>query len=142
MRQHHKHIQSDWLMNPWFAHGCPIQDKHKHPWITSTLYINIPGYPTMAQPRQTETHQLLDDKAIRYISDLSTMHLAIPPPPVRNPEKGFGMRREKTQEKMIRAESVQSTSTNSSSEESSKMSFRRSILSGELYLGSFCYTGL
>ncbi|KAJ5412890.1 hypothetical protein N7465_005195 [Penicillium sp. CMV-2018d] len=54
------------------------------------------------------------------------MHLAIPPPPVRNPEKGF-----KTRPKKTRTESVSTNETEfvqTSSEGSSKRSFRRSII--------------
>lgn len=61
------------------------------------------------------------------------MHLAIPPPPVRNPEKGF-----KTRPKKTRTESVSTTETESvqtSSERSPKRSFRRSIINGNSYMG-------
>ncbi|KAJ5607456.1 hypothetical protein N7537_004075 [Penicillium hordei] len=54
------------------------------------------------------------------------MHLAIPPPPIRNSEKGF-----KTRPKNTRTESVSTNETESvqaSSEGSSKRSFRRSLI--------------
>ncbi|KAJ5932264.1 hypothetical protein N7516_006753 [Penicillium verrucosum] len=54
------------------------------------------------------------------------MHLAIPPSPVRNPEKGF-----KTCPKKTRTESVstnESESIQTPSKGSSKRSFRRSII--------------
>ncbi|KAJ5356299.1 hypothetical protein N7517_010908 [Penicillium concentricum] len=54
------------------------------------------------------------------------MHLAIPPPPIRNPEKGF-----KTHLKKTRTESISTNETESlqtSPEGSLKRSFRRSII--------------
>lgn len=63
------------------------------------------------------------------------MHLAIPPPPVRNPEKGF-----KARPKNTRSESVSTTETESvqvSSKRPLKKSFRESIINGMSYMGHF-----
>ena len=62
------------------------------------------------------------------------MHLAIPPTPIRNPEKGF-----KAYPKKIRTESISANETESaqtSSDGSSEKSFR-SILKGQLYMAYF-----
>lgn len=74
------------------------------------------------------------------IQTQNIMHLAIPPTPIRNPEKGF-----KTHPKKTRTESISAIETESaqpSSDGSSEKSLR-SIIKGELcmtYFSTFAYS--